>query len=122
MTIDQILQFLIEDIETDRLDEKAKAYLDRLLLRIMTSPALMSFLEATQLIREGSNYTVELLFRKVPEEQIDVIKQFIAEPNTSFSFEARGQTHFAFRVKLTPNDLEAHSNDSEQGPTSGVEG
>ncbi len=107
----------MEDTEAEKLDEKAKAYVDRLLLRLMTSPALMSFLEATQLIKEGDNYTVELLFRKVPEEQVDVIKQFIAEPNTSFAFEQRGQTHFAFRVKLAPKDL---VDDSEQGPTTGV--
>jgi hypothetical protein len=119
VTIDRILQFLVEDLDSDRLDEKAKAYVDRLLLRLMTSPALMSFLEATQLLKEGNDYIVELLFRKVPEEQVDVIKQFIAEPNTSFSFEQKGQTHFAFRVKLTPKDLD-DSSDSEQGPTTGV--
>jgi hypothetical protein len=107
----------MEDTEAEKLDEKAKAYVDRLLLRLMTSPALMSFLEATQLLKEGDDYIVELLFRKVPEEQVDVIKQFIAEPSTSFAFEQRGQTHFAFRVKLAPKDL---VDDSGQGPTTGV--
>lgn len=119
MTIDRILQFLMEDTASEVLDEKAKAYMDRLLLRLMTSPALMSFLEATQILKEGNDYIVELLFRKVPQEQVDVIKAFIAEPNTSFSFEQKGQTHFAFRVKLNPQDL-GGSDDSEQGPTTGV--
>ena len=109
----------MEDTASEVLDEKAKAYMDRLLLRLMTSPALMSFREATQILKEGNDYVVELLFRKVPEEQVDVIKAFIAEPNTSFSFEKKGQTHFAFRVKLNPQDLDG-SDDSEQGPTTGV--
>lgn len=107
----------MEDTASEVLDEKAKAYIDRLLLRMMTSPALMSFLEATQILKEGNDYIVELLFRKVPQEQVDVIKAFIAEPNTSFSFEQKGQTHFAFRVKLSPKDLE---DDSEKDPTTGV--
>lgn len=119
MTIDRILQFLMEDTDREVFDEKAKTYMDRLLLRIMTSPALMSFLDATQILKEGDDYVIELLFRKVPKEQVEVIKAFIAEPTDSFSFEQKGQTHFAFKVKLKDKDL-IGSEDSEQGPTTGV--
>ena len=119
MTIDRILQFLMEDTDREVFDEKAKTYMDRLLLRIMTSPALMSFLDATQILKEGDDYVIELLFRKVPKEQVEVIKAFISEPTDSFSFEQKGQTHFAFKVKLKDKDL-IGSEDSEQGPTTGV--
>jgi hypothetical protein len=105
MTIDRILKFLMEEMDHDALDSKAKAYVDRLLLRFMTSPALMSFLEDVQILKEGNDFLVELLFRKVPQEQIDVIKKLIAEDSKAFAFEQRGQTHYGFKIKLQSDDL-----------------
>ena len=105
MTTDRILKFLIEEMDHDVLDSKAKAYVDRLLLRFMTSPALMSFLEDVHILKEGNDFLVELLFRKVPQEQIDVIKNLIAEDNKAITFEQRGQTHYGFKIKLESDDL-----------------
>jgi hypothetical protein len=95
----------MEEMDYEVLDAKAKAYVDRLVLRIMTSPALMSFLEDVQILKEGNNFLVELLFRKVPQVQIDVIKGLIAEESRSYAFEQRGQTHYGFKIKLQPDDL-----------------
>lgn len=105
MTIDRAIKFLMEEMDHDVLDAKVKAFVDRLLLRFMTSPALMSFLEDVQILKEGSDFLVELLFRKVPQEQIDVIKSLIAEDNKAYTFERRGQTHYGFKIKLAPEDL-----------------
>ena len=110
MTIDRLLQFLVEELDVS-LDDKAKAFVDRLLLRFMTSPAVMSFLEDVQVIKEGNDYDIELLFRKVPDDQIDVIKKFIAEENKAFQFEQKGQTHYGFKIRLSADDL---LDDSEQ--------
>lgn len=115
MKIDDVLNWLFEELEHDALDAKAKAFVDRLLLRIMTSPALLSFLEGTQIKKEGSDFVIELLFRKVPPEQINVIRQLIAEENKAYTFETKGQTHYAFRIRLTPEDLTGDP-DSQNGP------
>jgi hypothetical protein len=103
----------MEEIDHDVLDSKVKAYVDRLLLRFMTSPALMSFLENVQILKEGNNFLVELLFRKVPQEQIDVIKQLIAEDNQAYTFEQRGQTHYGFKIKLESDDLSGQDSKSD---------
>lgn len=101
--------------QMEDLDDKAKAFVDRLLLRLMTSPALMSFLEDVQTIKKGNDFEVELLFRKVPDEQINAIKQAIAEKTTAFTFEKKGQDYFAFKVSLKAADLQPPDLDSTDG-------
>jgi hypothetical protein len=112
MTIDRAIKFLVEEMEPSVVDSKAKAYVDRLLLRFMTSPALLSFLEDVQIVKEGNDFLVELLFRKVPQEQIDVIRQWISEESKAFSFERKGQTHYGFKINLKQDDLTAPDSQS----------
>ena len=105
MTIDQLLGILYEE-ETEPLDHKARVFVDRLLLRIMTSPALMSFLDDVQINKSGEDFQIELKFRAVPDEQINVIQRLIGQESDGFSFEDDGVPYYGFRTRITPDQLQ----------------
>lgn len=103
MTIDQVIQFLYEGL--DDVDHQAKVFVDRLLLRMMGSPALMTFLKDVRLARDGDDYVVELLFNKVPEDQLNSIRQIISEQSDIFEFSAEGHPYYGFKIRISPRAL-----------------
>ena len=112
MTTDTIFDYLFETGKAD-LDEQSSVNLDRILLRVMTSPALVSHLENVRLSTEdASTHVVELLFRRFPPEYIDTVKKLIAIKSECYEFKKNGHPYLGFKVLLNKDDFNPQSEPS----------
>ena len=102
MTIDRAFQILFEFNEVDN---KARVFADRVLLRLMLSTSLMNYMSDARLEKDGNDYILEILFRRVPENQISSIQAAIAEPSKVFKFEKNGQVYLGFRSKVPLTEI-----------------
>lgn len=115
MTTDAIFDYLFETADVNDLDEQSSVNLDRILLRIMTSPALVSYLDNVRLSKEGSDtHIVELLFRRFPVEYIDTVKKLIAVPSECYEFNQKGRPFLGFKAFLRKKDFDPPSEDSQK--------
>ena len=108
MTVTDLAAWLIEqdDRPDNPADERVKVYVDRLMLRVLQVPALLSYLKQVHKFQDGANYVVELVFKRFPAQMLDTIQKLIGADRLSvFSFEKDGAQFIGCRIKLTPVDL-----------------
>lgn len=116
MTIDAIFDYLFENAGLSDLDEQASVNLDRILLRIMTSPSLVAYLDDVRLSKDGSDqHIVELLFRRFPIEYVETVKKLIAVPSECYEFSQKGRPFLGFKAFLRKKDFNLPNQEHSSG-------
>ena len=94
-----------------------QAFSDRLLMRVYASPSLLSYLVNGGIRKDGSNYHVELDFKKLPDDVIHQVKSLIATPSVKVvSFKDDHGDHTGFVATITSKDLEKAQKSAKEKP------
>ena len=91
-------------------DKKIAVYMNRLLLRIFSVPALMSYLSAAAMFptgSEGGECKIQLVFHKLPDEVHPQMLKLFAAPNQAklFKFVDRNQARTGVEMTVKPEDF-----------------
>lgn len=118
MTTERLAQLLIEGSETadvaedkPKVDKKISVFMNRLLLRIFSVPALMSFLADVSIVpddqQKDGSCTIELDFLKLPEEVHAEVLRLCASPSTPkmTRYVKDGSAHTGISMLVKPNDF-----------------
>lgn len=96
-----------------RLNKKISVYLNRLLLRIFSVPALMTFLADVMPVKdsesdEDGSVRIQLDFLRLPDEIIPQLERLIACPHKLkwFKYVKDGSARTGVEVPIAPDDLE----------------
>jgi len=98
MTVNQLAAFLIEAEENQ--PEEVRVFNDRLLLRFMSSPALIGYLVGSVYGRKDGQPTVQVELNKVPDEVIPQVKELIGVPCKVMRYKKDGFDRVGFEIKV----------------------
>lgn len=98
MTTKEVVDFLFEgDIKRD----SPKVLMDRLILRILSSPNLISQLKNVALVERGSDNVIQLLFNELPKSKLgEILRLFGFKDMQVVEFEKNGVGHTGFELKV----------------------
>lgn len=119
MTIERLAQLLIEGPETSddekgekpQIDKKIAVYLNRLLLRIFSVPALMTYLADVALIQDDEakdgQCTIQLDFLRLPEEVYPQVVKVCAAPRDPrlVRYVKKGSARTGVELDVKPEDF-----------------
>jgi hypothetical protein len=91
-------------------DKKIAVYLNRLLLRIFSVPALMSYLNDVALFptkAQDGECKIQLVFHRLPEEVFPQMLRLFAAPKNPklFRFVDQGQARTGVEMTVKPGDF-----------------
>lgn len=99
------------------LNKKVQVYLNRLLLRIFSIPALMNFLVDVRPIADQEKgdgaIKIQLDFMRLPEEIRPELERLLAAPKDAkfLRYVKDGEARTGVEISITPKDLEGDAYD-----------
>lgn len=104
MTTRELARQLVEDESPE--NPAAQTFVDRLLLRLHHSPALMANLLDVNTGERDGNYIIELDFRAIPDDVIPSLLELCGSKHARvLKFNKNQMEHVGVELSLTPDDL-----------------
>jgi hypothetical protein len=117
VTEKRLAKILVEGPESSNLNKKVQVFLNRLLLRIFSVPALMNFLVDVRPIPdeeagEGA-VKIQLDFMRLPEEIRPELERLVAAPDSArfLKYVKDGEARTGVEISISPKDLEGSAYD-----------
>jgi hypothetical protein len=117
VTEQRLAKLLIEGPESSNLGKKVQTYLNRLLLRIFSVPALQNFLVDVRQISDDESgdgaVKIQLDFMRLPEEIRPELERLLAAPRDPrfLKYVKDGEARTGVEVEIRPDDLEGSAYD-----------
>lgn len=116
MTEKRLAEILVEGA-SQNVAKKVSVFLNRLLLRIFSVPALMNFLVDVRSVPDEENgdgaVKIQLDFMRLPEEIRPELKRLLAAPRGEkfFKYVKDGEARTGVEISVGPDDLEGKAYD-----------
>jgi len=107
---------LIESEDYAKLDELVVDFVDRLLLRMFSTPGLLQYLVDFRV----DNDTLELVFSKLPDDALNGLLQLLGTSAKVFGFSRDGNDYHGLRVGLEKFKSGSAAPGAAQAATSAV--
>lgn len=105
MTRRELARVLIEDVENS--DPLVQLYVDRLMLRISQTPALLASLIKSSSFENQQGHVIQLNFGKLPPEVIGGLRGVVGPGNVKIlKFAKNGEPHVGVEIIISPEELE----------------
>ena len=112
ITFERIAKIMQEDSAPSQVGHKTSVFVNRLLMRIFSVPAILSSLADVGVIGEnkpngGGKTTIQLDFQRLPEEAIPTVINLIAAPvpMRMLKYVKNGQARNGFEFQVSEADL-----------------
>jgi hypothetical protein len=97
VTLNEIIDFLFEGDKKDT----SKVMMDRMILRLFSSPALISQLKNVALVERNGDQIIQLAFNELPKARLGEIMRLIGFRDIQVvEFESNGISHTGFEIKI----------------------
>jgi len=110
MTKSQLARILIEQEGEAQLPRKISVFVNRLLMRLFSTPSLMNFLADTQTVKDTTKpktWKVQLDFQKLPKEVVTQLVRLIAAPRapTFYRYIKDGAARTGVELEVCEDDF-----------------
>lgn len=112
MTREQAVQFLIEQVPTDKIDKKVAVLANRIFLQIFSVPSLQAYLADAAIIPTGAEdgtVKIQLDFLKLPKEVLPDLERLLStdyfENHRLVKYIKDGQARTGLEIEVTPKEL-----------------
>lgn len=105
----QLARILVEDVS--KINKKVGVYINRLLLRIFSVPALQAYLSNVNLVHDDEDgnkpVTIQLDFQRLPEEVLPQMLKLIAAPRQPrlLKYVKDGAARTGVEIEVKPEDF-----------------
>lgn len=112
MTRKQAVQFLIERVQTDKIDPKIGVLANRMFLQIFSVPSLQAAFSDASITPQndsGGKVRIQLDFLKLPKEVMPDLERLIStdyfKDHRLVKYIKNGQARTGVEIEVTPKDL-----------------
>jgi len=109
MSVAKIADLIIteDNLQAKSKNPKFSSYLTKLGLRIMDCPSLLAYFEDSKANEIGDELSVELVFRKIPDEYLQSLRDIIDYSDIQiFKFEKDSKDFTGIRFRIPASDIE----------------